>query len=177
VLSSLLLLTPSWLRLNATTLQTRHELRQRQPCHIQQPCCPPPPHPMTYVGAVLSTMGGSTRVRSLALALLAIVEGRLRTVRQRAQPRCRTGCRHHPWAPSPPDEILPFHPHPTVEGLSTPTNPPNLLARVTTRSWMPSLAPPLTASSTLPPPYPLPLVARYVYLWRELLPIHSVLVA
>jgi hypothetical protein len=29
----------------------------------------------------------------------------------------------------------------------------------------------------LPPSYPLPLVARYVYLWRELLPIHSVLVA
>jgi hypothetical protein len=29
----------------------------------------------------------------------------------------------------------------------------------------------------LPPSYPLPLVARYVYLWRELLPIHFVLVA
>jgi hypothetical protein len=44
-----------------------------------------PPHPMTYVGAVLSTMGGSTRVTSLALAPLAIpspiVDDQLRTVR------------------------------------------------------------------------------------------------
>jgi hypothetical protein len=42
-LSLLLLLTPSWPRLNAMTLQTRHKLRQQQPCHIQRPCCPPPP--------------------------------------------------------------------------------------------------------------------------------------
>jgi hypothetical protein len=31
-----------------------------------------PPHPMTYVGVVFSTMGGSTHVMSLALAPLAI---------------------------------------------------------------------------------------------------------
>jgi hypothetical protein len=107
---------------------------------------------MTYVGTVLSTMGGSTRVMSLALAPLAIpssiVNGQLRMVRQRARHRRCTGRRHPPRAPSPPDEVLPSHPHPTKEGLSMPTNPPNLLARATTRSGTLSLAPPLTASST-----------------------------
>ncbi len=68
--------------------------------------------------------------------------------RQRAQPHCCTGCHHHPCAPSPPDGVLPSQPHPTVEGLSMPTNPLNLLVRATTRSGTPSLAPPLTASST-----------------------------
>jgi hypothetical protein len=42
-----------------------------------------PPCPMTYVGTVLSTMGGSTRAMSLALAPLAIplpiVDGQVRT--------------------------------------------------------------------------------------------------
>jgi hypothetical protein len=108
--------------------------------------------PTSYVEAVLSTMGGSTRVMSLALALsaipLPIVNGQLRTVRRRARPHRRTGRRHCPCAPSPPDEVLPSHPHPTKEGLSTPTNPPNLLARATTCSGTPSLAPPSTASST-----------------------------
>jgi hypothetical protein len=142
----------SWPRLNATTLRMRHELRQQQPCHIQQPCCPPPPRPMTYVGVVLSMMGGSTHVMSLALAPSAIpspiVDGQLWMVRQHTRPCRCTGCRRRPCAPSPPDKVLSSHPHPTVEGLSIPTNPPNLLARVTTCSGTPSLASPLTASST-----------------------------
>jgi hypothetical protein len=122
------------------------------------PSAPPtavssPPHrPTSYRDAVLSTMGGSTRVTSLALAPLAIpspiVNGQLRTVRRRAQPCRRTGRRYRPHAPSPPDEVLPSHPHPTKEGLSMPTNPPNLVARATTRSGTLSLATPLTASST-----------------------------
>jgi hypothetical protein len=121
------------------------------------PLAPPtavssPPHrPTSYVDAVLSTMGGSTRVTSLALAPSAIpspiVNGQLRTVCRRTRPRHCTGRRHRPRAPSPPDKVLPSHPHPTKEGLSTPTNPPNLLARAATRSGTPSLAPPLTASS------------------------------
>jgi hypothetical protein len=111
-----------------------------------------PPRPMTYVGTVLSTMGGSTCVTSLALAPLAIpspiINGQLRTIHQRTRYRRRTGRCHRPRAPSPPDKVLPSHSHPTKEGLSMPTNPPSLLARATTRSGMPSLAPPLTASST-----------------------------
>ncbi len=111
-----------------------------------------PPRPMTYVGAVLSTMGGSTCVTSLALAPLAIpspiVNGQLQTIHRRARPCCRTGHHHRLGAPSPPDKVLPSHPHPTKEGLSMPTNPPNLLARATTCSGTPSPAPPSTASST-----------------------------
>jgi hypothetical protein len=111
-----------------------------------------PPRSMTYVCVVLSTMGGSTRMTSLALAPLAILspilDGQLWTVRRRTQPCRCTGCCHRPCAPSPSDKVLPSHPHPTVEGLSMPTNPPNLLARATTHSGMPSLAPPSTASST-----------------------------
>jgi hypothetical protein len=111
-----------------------------------------PPRPMTYVGAVLSTMGGSTRATSLALAPLAIpppiIDGQLRTVGRRTQPCCCTGCRHRPCAPSPTDKVLPSHPHPTVEGLSMPTEPPNLLARATSRSGTPSLATSLAESST-----------------------------
>jgi hypothetical protein len=83
------------------------------------------PRPMTYVGTVLSTMGGSTRTTSLALAPSAIpspiVDGQLRMVHQCARPCCCTGCRHRPHVPSPPDEVLPSHPHPTLGGLPMPT--------------------------------------------------------
>ncbi len=50
--------------------------------------------------------------------------------------------------PSPPDKVLPSHHHTTLEGLSTPTEPLNLLTRATSRSGMPSLAPSLRTSST-----------------------------
>jgi len=75
---------------------------------------------MTYVGAVLSTMGGSTCVTSLILAPAAIplLNGQLQTVCQRAQTCCRTGCHHRPCKPSPPDEVLPSHPHPMLGGAS-----------------------------------------------------------
>jgi hypothetical protein len=111
-----------------------------------------PPHPMTYVGAVFSTMGGSTRATSPALTPSALpsptVDDQLLTVRQCAQPHRCTGQCHCPCAPNPPDEVLPSHHHPTPEGLSTPTVPPTLLARATSRSGPPSPAPSLTASST-----------------------------
>ncbi len=89
---------------------------------------------------------------SLALAPsaipLPILDGQLRMVRQCTLPRRCTSCHYSPCSPSPPDKVLPSHPHPIVEGLLTLTNPPNLLSRVTTRSAMPSLASPLTAFST-----------------------------
>ncbi len=69
-----------------------------------------PPRLVTYVGAVLSTMGGSTRATSLTLAPwaipLPIVNRQLRMVSQRAGPRHCTGCCHCPCMPSPPDEVL-----------------------------------------------------------------------
>jgi hypothetical protein len=95
----------------------------------------PPPRHMTYMGMVLSTMGGSTHATSLTLALLAIpspiVSGQLRMVHQRSRPCCCTGCRHHPCAPSPPDKVLPSHPHPMLGGLPTPTKTLTMLAQVT----------------------------------------------
>ncbi len=90
---------------------------------------------MTYVGADLSMMGGSTHAMSLALALLALplptINGQLRTIRQRAVPHHCTGCRHHPCAPSPPNKVLPYHPLPMLGGLPTPTKTLTTLAQAT----------------------------------------------
>ncbi len=111
-----------------------------------------PPCLMTYVGAVLSTMGGSTCATSLALAPAAIpspiVDGQLQMVCQRAQTCCRTGCHHRPCKPSPPDEVLPSHPHPTLGGLPTPTTTLATLARATP-PCMSSPTTSLRTSSTL----------------------------
>jgi hypothetical protein len=158
-----------------------------------------PPCPMTYVGAVLSTMGGSTRATSLALAPSALtsptvnsqpsptVDSQLqmvcrsaqprRSTGQRARPHRRTGRCHQPHAPNPScDEAPPSHPHPTLAGTSTPTfTPPTLSARAssTTRLGTPSLVPSSTASST---PSLLPFTFGSELL-LEGLTIHSVLVA
>jgi hypothetical protein len=114
---------------------------------------------MTYVGAVLSTMGGSTHATSLALAPsaipLPIVDCQLRRVRQCAQPCRRTGRRHRPCAPSPPDKVLPSHPHPTLGGLPTPTKTLTTLVRATSPCCSVVLSPP-TFSTTSPTPSLLP---------------------
>jgi hypothetical protein len=90
------------------------------------------PHPMTYVGLVLATMWGSTHALSLALAPLAIpsptVDGQLRMVRQCTQPRCPTSRRHRLCTPSPPDKVLPSHPHPLLGGAPTSTTTLTMLA-------------------------------------------------
>ncbi len=118
-----------------------------------------PPCPITYMDLVLSMMGGSTRVTSLALAPLAIpspiINGQLRMVCQRAQ-SCRcTVCCHHPCAPSPPDEVLPSHPHPTLGGLPTPTKTLTTLAQATSPCCSVVSSPP-TFSTTSPTPSRLP---------------------
>jgi hypothetical protein len=114
-----------------------------------------PPCPMTYVGAVLSTMGGSTRATSLALAPLAIpspiVNGQLRTVRQRARPCRCTGRRHRPRVPSPPDKVLPSHPHPTLGGLPPPTKTLTTLAQATSPCCSVVLSPPTFLTTSLTP--------------------------
>jgi hypothetical protein len=113
-----------------------------------------PPRPMTYLGAVLSTMGGSTCAMSLALAPLAIplpiVDRQLRMVRQRARPCCRTGRHHRPCVPSPPDKVLPSPPHPTLGRLPTPTKTLTTLARATSPCYSVVSSPPtfLTTSPT-----------------------------
>jgi hypothetical protein len=126
-----------------------------------------PIRPTSYVGAVLSTMGGSSHTTPLIIALLpppsTMVDGPLQKACCRTQPLHRTGQCHHPCVPSPPDKVLPSYPHPTLEGLSTPTVPPKLLARATSCSGTPSLVPPLMVSST-PSLLPFTFLARYVYL-------------
>ncbi len=68
------------------------------------------PPPMTYVGAVLSTMGGSSQATSLTLAPVALpspaIDGKLRMVRRRARPHRRVGRRHGPRAPNPQEHLL-----------------------------------------------------------------------
>jgi hypothetical protein len=90
------------------------------------------PCPMTYVGAELSTLGGSTRATSLALALCWLYDGQLRTVQLHARHRHHTGCHHRPCSPSPPEEVLPSHPHPMLGGLPTPTKTLITLVQATT---------------------------------------------
>jgi hypothetical protein len=73
---------------------TKPRLRRYRPWQPQQPCCHPPP-PMTYADVVLSTMGGSPRATSLAIAplpwLSPTVNGQLQTARQGALPHRCTG--------------------------------------------------------------------------------------
>jgi hypothetical protein len=70
------------------------------------------PHhrPKSYVDAVLTTMGGSSQAMPLPLAQAALpspaVDGKLRTVRQRARPRRCVGRRHGPRAPNPQEHLL-----------------------------------------------------------------------
>jgi hypothetical protein len=67
-------------------------------------------HPKSYKDVVLTTMGGGSQATSLTLALAALpspaVNGKLRTVCQRAQPRRRVGRRHGPRALNPQEHLL-----------------------------------------------------------------------
>jgi hypothetical protein len=118
-----------------------------------------PPCPMTYVGVVLSTMGGSTCVASLGLAPpaipLPIIDGQLRILRQCAQTCCCTGCCHRPRLPSPPDKVLPSQLHPTLGGLPMPTKTLTTLAQATSPCCSVVLSPP-TFLTTSPTPSLLP---------------------
>ncbi len=139
-----------------------------------------PPCPMTYMGAVLSMMGGSTRAMSLALApllyhhlLLTANSGRYADAPDRIVALVTTTVLARPV-------------------LLTRSYPPTLIqlwrgfqCQQTHRTcWSEQLhaqghcrLPLLQWHPLLPPSYPLPSLVRYVYLWRELLPIYSVLVA
>jgi hypothetical protein len=118
-----------------------------------------PPCPMTYVGAVLSTMGGSTRTTSLALAPLALplptIDGQLWMVRQCTSPWHFTGHHHRPCTPSPPDEGPPSLPQQMMGGSPTPTATHTRLARATSPCHSQVSSPP-TSLMTPSPPYLLP---------------------
>ncbi len=121
-----------------------------------------PPCPTLYVGAVLSTLGGSL-LPAVPLSPPSPTTGSpLQTVCRHIQPCRCTGRHNHPCAPSPINEALPSHPQPTWGGTSTPILVvPTLLARAIsipcsesarasspTRSVMPSQLLSMTASSS-----------------------------
>ena len=77
-------------------------------------------HPMSYVGAILSTIVGNCQPSSQVLqsttanksATIALHQ----TARRRKRPRRRPGRRNVPRAPDPADEAIPSHPLPTMGG-------------------------------------------------------------
>jgi hypothetical protein len=71
---------------------------------------PPPHRPTMYKDAVISTMGGSLRAKSLVVAPLSrpspTVDGQLQMACCRSQPRCRVCHRHCPRAPNTQEHLL-----------------------------------------------------------------------
>jgi hypothetical protein len=67
-LYALLLLMPSWPKLHTTTLRTMPQLPPTTTLPPPTAMLSTSPRPMSYVGAVLSTLGGSPHAMSLALA-------------------------------------------------------------------------------------------------------------
>jgi hypothetical protein len=118
------------------------------------------PSSMSYVGVVLSTIGGDCQPSSQDLQATLAHESAVITLNWTACQRKRC-CRrpgHHsgPRVPNPPDEAIPSHPQPTMEGTSTPTpTPPTLSVRANNLPCLEmSLAPPpsmpLSSPSLLP---------------------------
>ncbi len=86
---------------------------------------PTRPCPMSYVGAVLSTIGGDYQPSLQVLQATTAHESAAVTLHRMAcqhkQPCRRPGRCNVPWAPNPPDEATPSHPQPTMGGTSPPT--------------------------------------------------------
>jgi hypothetical protein len=86
---------------------------------------PNPPHPVSYVGALLSPRGGDCKPSSQVLQSTTANDSAAitlhQTARRRKRPRRRPGRRNVPRAPNPADEAIPSHPQPMMGGTSTPT--------------------------------------------------------
>ncbi len=82
---------------------------------------PDPPHPLSYLGALLSTRGGDCTPSSTVIQSPPATDSAAIVLHQmacrRKRPRCRPGCRNVPRAPNPPDEATPSHPQPTMGGI------------------------------------------------------------
>ena len=112
---------------------------------------PNPPHPMSYVGALLSPRGGdcepsSTVLQSTPATASAAIELH-QMARRRKRPRRRPGRRNVPRAPNPPDEAIPYHPLPMTGGTSMPTS-----ARANDRDHRSNMSSPSLLPMTLPSP-------------------------
>jgi hypothetical protein len=111
-------------------------------------------HPMSYEGAILSTIGGDCQPSSQVLQSTTANESAAIAIhqmaRRRKRPRRHPGRRNVPRAPNPADETIPPHPLPTMGGTSTPTSTHTKLACANDRD------PRLPMSSASPPPMTLP---------------------
>jgi hypothetical protein len=86
---------------------------------------PSPCPTSSYLGAVLNggghTLSAPPSPKASAPPSPTVIKGQPLRVHQRAQPCRRTGQRNSPRAPSPPNEVPPFHPYSMQGGLPTPT--------------------------------------------------------
>jgi hypothetical protein len=116
---------------------------------------PNPPHPMSYVGALLSPRGGDCEPSSTVLQSTPATDSAAialhQMARRRKRPRRRPGRRNVPRAPNPPDEATPSHPRPTMGGTTTPT-PTLPSARVNDRDHRSNMSSPSLLPMTLPSP-------------------------
>ncbi len=180
----LLLLMPSWPRLQATTSRMMPELCRQQPCHIQRLCRHPPTallHIRTrsflpWRGALtrcpllwhhwlyhhLPTMANSGWCANAPNLVIVVVTATILArpvLLMRSYPPTLTQC----WG----GFLCQLRPLPSWH------EQPHLVAQ-----WCCHLRP-RQQHPLLPPSYPLPLplVVRYLFLWGEGLPIHSMLMA
>ncbi len=115
-----------------------------------------PHRSMSYVGAILSTIGGDCQPSPPVLQSTTANKSAAITLHQaacrRKRPRHRPGRRNVPWAPNPTDEAIPSHPLPTMGGASTPTTNHTKSARANDRD--PHL--PMSSASPHPMTFPSP---------------------
>jgi hypothetical protein len=99
------------------------------PVKLGHSLSPTLPHPMSYVGALLSTLGGdcqpSLQVLQPTMAIESAAIALHQTARQCKRPCQRPGCRNVHRAPNPVDEAIPSHPLPTMGGISMLTSTHN----------------------------------------------------
>jgi hypothetical protein len=95
------------------------------PVELGRSLSPTLPHPRSYVGATLSTIGGDCQPLLQVLQSTTANESAAiklhQMARRRKWPRRRPGHHNVPRAPNRADETIPFHPLPTMGGTSTPT--------------------------------------------------------
>jgi hypothetical protein len=134
--------------------------RAQMSANIVRSLSPTLPHPMSYVGAILSTIGEDCQPSSQILQSTTATKSAAitlhQTARQRKRPRRRPGCRNVPRAPNPADEAIPSHPLPSMGGTSTPTTNHTESARANDqdpRSPMSSI-PPFSMMSSSPSSLP-----------------------
>ena len=112
-------------KLTLRRMTTNKRGSEAKPVESGRYLSPTPPHPMSYVGAILSTLGGDCQPSSQVLQSTTANESAAITLhptaRRRKRPRRRPGRRNRPRAPNRPNEAIPSHPLPTMGGMSPPT--------------------------------------------------------